>query len=70
MNDQAIKNTIIQFIENRAKQKESTTSRHIHRRFDIPLEKAGKILLELSKKNIIEKFYDQEYQENRYAPKT
>ena len=69
MNDYIIENTIIQFIKNRAEQKESTTSRHIHRRFDITIEKAEKILSELAKKNIIEEFYDQEYQESRYTIK-
>ena len=64
-----IKKIIFEFIKNRAMQNESTASRHIHRRFDIPMEQAEETLMELSKKNIIEQFYDNEYQENRYVIK-
>jgi hypothetical protein len=60
---------IFEFIKNRTNQKESTASRHIHRRFDVDMEKAEQILTNLSEKKLIEEFYDKEYQENRYALK-
>ena len=60
---------IFEFIKNRTDQNESTTSRHIHRRFDIDMEQAEQILTDLSEKKLIEEFYDKEYQENRYTLK-
>ena len=41
---------IFEFIKNRTDQNESTASRHIHRRFDIDMEKAEQILTDLSEK--------------------
>jgi len=41
---------IFEFIKNRTDQNESTTSRHIHRRFDVDMEKAEQILTDLSEK--------------------
>ncbi len=61
-----LKKIIFQFINNRSKQNESTTSRHIHRRFDIPISEAEEVLKEFVTKGMIEEFYDDEYQENRY----
>ena len=63
-----LEKTILEFIKNRAKQNESTTSRHIHRRFDMPVETVEQILISLSGKNLIKEFYDEEYQEKRYTP--
>ena len=63
-----LEKTILEFIKNRAKQNESTTSRHIHRRFDMPVEVVEQILISLSEKNLIKGFYDEEYQEKRYTP--
>lgn len=60
---------ILEFIRNRAKQNESTASRHIHRRFDIPTEKVEEILSKLKEKSIIDEIYDEEYQENRFTLK-
>ena len=60
---------ILSFIENRAKTNESTTARHIHRRFDIQMESAEQILKNLVDKKFIKQFYDSEYQENRYTRK-
>ena len=60
---------IFEFIKNRANQKESTASRHIHRRFDIPMEKAQLVLTSFLEKKLIKEFYDTEYQENRYTLK-
>ena len=57
---------IFEFIKNRTNQKESTASRHIHRRFDIPMEQAEQILIELAEKSMIKEFYDKEYEEVRY----
>lgn len=68
-NSEELEKIIFEFIKNRTNQKESTTSRHIHRRFDIDMEKAEQILIDLSEKKLIEEFYDEEYQENRYTLK-
>jgi predicted transcriptional regulator len=68
-NSEELEKIIFEFIKNRTNQKESTTSRHIHRRFDIDMEKAEQILTDLSEKKLIEEFYDEEYQENRYTLK-
>jgi len=59
---------VLDFIKNRTEQDESTAARHIHRRFDIPMEDAAQILENLSEK-FIREFYDKEYQENRYTLK-
>ena len=68
-NAEKLEKIIFEFIKNRASQKESTTSRHIHQRFDVDMEKAKQILTDLSEKKLIEEFYDKEYQENRYTLK-
>lgn len=68
-NAEKLENIIFEFIKNRTNHKESTTSRHIHRRFDVDMEKAEQILTDLSEKKLIEEFYDKEYQENRYTLK-
>ena len=60
---------IVEFLKNRAKQGESTAPRHIHRRFDIPIDKAEEIMASLSEKKLVEGFYDKEYQEKRYRIK-
>lgn len=65
--NESLQDTILEFIKNRAKDNESTASRHIHRRFDIPMEEADQILSKLADKNTVEEFYDEEYQENRYS---
>jgi hypothetical protein len=64
-----LKKIIFEFVKNRSIQNESTTSRHIHRRFDIPIDEAEIILKEMLANNIVEEFYDKEYQENRYSIK-
>ena len=61
-----LKEIIFEFVSNRSKQNESTTSRHIHRRFDIPIDEAEIILKEMLANNLVEESYDDEYQENRY----
>lgn len=66
MSNTDIKKIILEFIENRTEQNESTASRHIHRRFDIPMDQADEILNGFSKEKIIEEFYDKEYQEKRF----
>ncbi|MFQ5781540.1 MAG: hypothetical protein ACE5GR_00625 [Nitrosopumilus sp.] len=69
-NDEGIlEKTVFQFIKNRSIQNESTASRHIHRRFDISMEQAEQILINLLEKNLIVEFYDKEYQENRFTTK-
>ena len=60
---------ILEFIQNRHKNGESTGSRHVHIRFDIEIMHAEEILESLSHKKEISKFYDEDYQENRYIPK-
>ncbi len=67
--DQNIESQILEFVQNRYKKEESTCSRHIHIRFDIEILQAEKILETLSQKNKISKYYDKDYQENRYVPK-
>ena len=59
-------NQILEFVQNRHKKNESTASRHIHIRFDIEILDAEKFLESLTLKNKISKFYDEEYQEDRY----
>ena len=61
-----LEKTIMTFIRNRASQDESTASRHIHRRFDVSMDMADKILARLVEKKMILEFYDKEYQERRY----
>ena len=63
-----VENQILEFIQNRYKKDEATASRHIHIRFDIEILEAEKILESLSQKNKISKYYDEDYQENRYKP--
>jgi len=64
--DSKLQETIFEFIKNRTNQNETTALRHIHRRFDIPMEQADGILAILAEKNRIEKIYDKEYDELRY----
>jgi predicted transcriptional regulator len=68
-NSEKLEKIIFEFIKNRTNQKESTASRHIHRRFDVDMKKAEQILTNLSEKKLIKEFYDKEYQENRYTLK-
>lgn len=67
MNSKTLEKIILEFVKNRALQNETTASRHIHRRFDIPIERAEEILAKLDEKNIINRIYDEEYQENRFT---
>lgn len=64
-----LKKIIFEFVSNRSIQNESTTSRHVHRRFDISIDEAENILKEMFTNNMVEEFYDEEYQENRYIKK-
>ena len=64
-----LESTVMTFIKNRSEQNESTASRHIHRRFDIPMDTADRILAKLAEKKMIVEFYDTEYQESRYSIK-
>ncbi|KAF6244587.1 MULTISPECIES: hypothetical protein [Nitrosopumilus] len=65
-----IKETIFDFIKNRAEINETTAIRHIHRRFGISEEEVEKILDEFVIKKKIKKIYDEEYQENRFTVET
>ena len=65
--DEVLKDTILEFVKNRTKDTESTAPRHIHRRFDIPIEIAEQILSKLADEKRIREFYDEEYQEKRYS---
>ena len=67
--DKSIENQILEFVQNRYKKNESTASRHVHIRFDIEMIQAEKILGLLAQKNRIVKYYDKEYQEDRYSIK-
>ena len=66
--DESIENKILEFVQNRYKKTESTGPRHIHIRFDIEVIQAEKILEALTQKNKVSKYYDEEYQEDRYLP--
>ena len=63
-----IEKQILEFVQNRDKIDESTTPRHIHIRFGLEMSRAENILETLTQKNKILKFYDKDYQENRYMP--
>lgn len=67
--DEIIENQILEFVQNRHKKQESTGSRHVHIRFDIEILQAEKILETLTLLNKISKYYDKDYQEDRYIPK-
>jgi len=66
MND--LENKILEFIQNREKNKETTAPRHVHIRFGIEIKEIEEILKLLSSKKIISKSYDIQYQEDRYLP--
>ena len=60
---------ILEFVQNRHKKGESTSPRHVHIRFDIEITRAAKILDAFSQEDEISKYYDKDYQEDRYLPK-
>jgi hypothetical protein len=66
--DENIENKILEFVQNRYKIDEATAPRHIHIRFDLDISYVEIILETLAQKNKISKFYDKDYQENRYIP--
>lgn len=66
--DENIEKQILEFVQNRQKIDESTAPRHIHIRFDLEMSQAENVLETLTQKNKILKFYDKDYQENRYLP--
>ena len=51
INAEKLEKLIFEFVKNRTMETESTTSRHIHRRFDIDMVQAEQILINLSEKN-------------------
>ena len=59
---------ILVFIQNRYKKGESTSSRNIHIRFGNEIDEIEIILEKLFEKNQISKYYDSQYQEERYLP--
>ena len=61
-----VQEKILEFIKNSSGINETTTTRHIHRRFGIPEEEVEKIVNELFDENKIKKIYDEEYQEDRF----
>lgn len=63
-----LEDKIIEFIQNREKNKESTAPRHIHIRFGIEINEIEEILKRLSTRDKILKSYDIQYQEDRYFP--
>ena len=67
MNDLDTK--ILLFIQNRHEKGESTSSRNIHIRFGNEMCEIEIILNKLFEKNWISKYYDSQYQEERYIPK-
>jgi len=67
MND--LETQISEFIINRYKKGESTAPRHIHIRFGTEIDNIEKILEKLLNKDQISKYYDGQYQEDRYTSK-
>ena len=63
-----LEHQILEFIENRHKKGETTASRHIHIRFGLEIPEAEKILESLTEKTKISKYYDKDYQEDRFTP--
>jgi hypothetical protein len=59
---------ILEFIENRHKKGEATASRHIHIRFGLEITEVEKILESLIEKTKISKYFDENYQEDRFTP--
>lgn len=60
---------ILEFIKNRYEKGESTSSRNIHIRFGDEIHEIEKILEKIQGLNEISKYYDSQYQEERYLPK-
>ena len=52
INAEKLETLIFEFVKNRTMETESTTSCHIHRRFDIDMVQAEQILINLSEKKI------------------
>ena len=67
--DQEIYLKINEFIKNRNEKGESTSSRHIHIRFGLEINKIDECLKELEIENQISAYHDSDYQEERYIPK-
>jgi len=51
INAEKLETLIFEFVKNRTMKTESTTARHIHRRFDIDMLQVEQILIHFSKKN-------------------
>ena len=64
-----LESQILEFVQNRYKNGESTATRHVHIRFDIEISQAEEILEKLTAKGFVAKSYDKEYQETRYSKK-
>jgi len=60
---------LLDFIQNRHKNKESTTTRHIHRRFGLEYDDIKSILQKLEQSNLVVPYFDEKYDEYRYIPK-
>ena len=67
--DNNLENQILEFVQNRHEKSESTATRHVHIRFGIEIIQAEKIFQVLVQKNKILKYYDKDYDEDRYTPK-
>ena len=65
-----LEKSIFYFIQNRNKNEESTSIRNIHIRFGMDMKEIELILEEFLEKNLISKYYDEQYQEERYIPKS
>ena len=62
-----ISNQIFEFVQNRHEKRESTSPRHIHIRFGIEISQAEEYLSKLCIEGRITKYYDEDYQEDRYS---
>jgi hypothetical protein len=63
-----LEESILEFIENRHKKGEGTASRHVHIRFGLDIPQVEKILETMREKTKISKYYDKNYQEDRFTP--
>ena len=71
LKEDQLEEKMLEFVKNRYLQKnESSSIRFIHIRFEIEEKIIGGILEKLVKSGMISKFYDKEFEEFRYKPKS
>ena len=71
MNQEELEERISQFIKNRYQQKnESVSIRFIHIRFEVDEIIIEQVLEKMVRSGIISKYYDENFEEFRYKPKS